>query len=174
MRVGEEESAADRTYRGKHQGGVKGGDPAVAHAPFENSEDDDQEGEQTVLHDFGDSEALPEASGPQGPVLRIGTQEEEDCQRQKHERPVPRPACCWNAGERRQQTRPKHDETRPMVVVLRPCDVCRRAWLVGGSGCEGGRTGGSAESERSGWRQRRERRRLEPRPCRMHSLANFG
>src|ERR1700761_2772952 len=98
-------------------------------APLEGCEGDDQKRVQAVLQRIWLGEASPEGTRSKRPALRIRTQNDEDGEAYKHQRPVRRPPPATR--KQSEGAGGEHNESRPVVVVLRPGTVDSIAGTAG-------------------------------------------
>src|SRR5690348_18274238 len=90
MRMGKEKSAARDAHRRKYKGCKTSSYLAVLHQPLEYGKCDNHCGGGPMLEYFDLIKALPEAVSTQGPILRIRSDEYEEREGKKHQRPVSR------------------------------------------------------------------------------------
>src|SRR6266849_873269 len=91
MRMRQEQGAAESGDQGKGKCGVRRRRPAGAHPPFEDPEPDDEQHEETMLHDFRVTQTFDQTDIAERPCLGVGTQEQETGEEEEEQRPIARP-----------------------------------------------------------------------------------
>src|SRR5690348_8891318 len=126
MRVCEQYHPTESAHCGENQCRALRLQAVGLDAPLKNCKQNDQSCGQPVLQNVCDTETFPKAVWAKGPIFWVRAQEEKKSQSQKQQRPHPRPRAILASRKERENTREKDDYARPAVIVLGPCDVCRR------------------------------------------------
>src|SRR5215831_778702 len=95
------------------------------HAPLKNRKHDDENDGDAVLENLRGRETLPEAVRTQRPVLRIGTEKQEQGEAEKDKRPHLGPWEVFAPREQGENAYQQDEDAGPTMVVLRPCNVGR-------------------------------------------------
>src|SRR5229473_2757020 len=91
MRMGKKQCAGNGDKDWKGQPCTAGSHAARLHAPLEDGQGDDQQGEKPMQQHFGIRKSRPEADGAERPGLGIASKKEKCRKTEKGQRPISRP-----------------------------------------------------------------------------------